>query len=161
MRPWKVALLVGALAVVGLLAAVAIASGADQSLSGTGERGVGQCDGDGLSSKGQGSGEQGGMMRGLGASEEMAAWLDEYGDDPNSVEAQNALQRIRDEHRAEMQEAGVGHGFGNATGECDSGDRENSSGSGVCDREGGQGQGRGEGQGNGQGGGMMGDGNGW
>lgn len=142
MKPWKVALLVGALVGVGLLAAVAIASGADKSISGAQERGTGQCDGDGALREGRANGQAGGMLRGAGASSEMQTWRDRYGDDPNSSEARSALQAIRDEHRADAQ-ALMG-GNGGCTGDGD-----------------GQGQGFGHGQGYGQGGGMTGDGNGW
>lgn len=46
-KSWKVATIIGVLAAVGLLAAVAIASGADTAISGVGERGSARCDGDG------------------------------------------------------------------------------------------------------------------
>jgi hypothetical protein len=169
MRPWKVALLVGALAVVGLLTAVAIASGADKAAFGVRDGGGAQCDGDGVQHAGEGSGGSGGMTRGAAGSvetqqiaEEHAAamqdWYQRYGDDPNSPEACSALRAIRDEHRAEMQQLGGGRGLGAAAEDCDSADCAGSANGGECGEHH---EGYGEGLGNGKGNGAMGDGNGW
>jgi len=151
MRPWKVALFVGALAVVGLFAAVAIASGADEARSGVQDHGAGQCDDEGTMRGGQRVGEESGTMRGLGASDEMQAWREEYGDDPTSTEAQSALQAIRDGHRADMQELMGQVGHGGAAEDCDSGDCKGVAANDRCDGAGvsyGQ-DGHGQGGGNG------------
>jgi hypothetical protein len=133
MRPWKVAVIVGVLAAVGLLAAVAIASGADRQLVG-GDRAA--CDGSGAAARTQDAG-----TRGFGASGEMRAWREQYADDPYSAEAQAALDALRAQHQAENQ----------------AGDPEAC----VGDGDAGGGYGRGGGSGYGHGGGMMGGGDEW
>jgi hypothetical protein len=125
MKPWKLAVVVGALAVVGLLAAVAIASGADRMI---GNGAV--CDGDGVGTRAADGTGAGG--RGFGGSEEMQAWRDQYGADPDSAEAQAALDLLRTQYQA----------------------RERSSDDGTYDCDG-------TGAGYGRGAGMMGGGNGW
>lgn len=168
MRPWKVALVVGALAVFGLLAAVAIASGADKAAFGAQDGGA-QCDGDGVEHTGAGSGGSGGMMRGSAGSAEaqqiaeehsaaMEDWYERYGDDPDSPEAQSALQAVRDAHRADMQQLGGGRGLDAAAEDCDSAECAGSANDGECGE---QHEGDAEGQGHGQGNGAMGGGNGW
>ncbi len=124
MKVWKVALLAGALVAVGLAAAVAIAAGADEAVSGG--RGASGADDRGLvEGQAHGCGEAGGGGRGVlstEAAEELAvlhgeamdAWHAQYGDDPESDAAQAALQRIRDDHRAAMQALTGGRGAGQA-----------------------------------------------
>lgn len=156
MKPWKVAIIIGALAVMGLLAAVAIASGADKAISDAGHGGSGRCEGDGtgrmngpqVSAESQALAEE--------HSAEMRAWQERYGDDPNSAEAQSALKALRDEHRQDMQglTRGNGGGRGAASSGCDGVDCD----SGDCD---GAGHGQGNGQGHGTGQGMLGGGSVW
>jgi hypothetical protein len=99
MRLWKVALVVGVLATIGLLAAVAIASGADRQLIG-GERAAARdCSGDAASAQHAGS-------HGFGASEEMRAWREQYGENPYGDEAQAALDALRAQHQAENEAGG-------------------------------------------------------
>jgi hypothetical protein len=165
MRLWKVAILVGALALVGLLAGVAIAASADTTVSGTAGHGTGEHVGQEGQGQGHGNGGEGGgnaSSRGLGASEEMAAWRDKYGDDPQSAEAQQALEAIREEHRSEMESLGGGSGAGKGSDKA-----ENGHGSAECDESGtigecdgedeahayGQGGGSGQAGGSGEGGG--------
>ncbi len=124
MKPWKLAVIVGALAVIGLLAAVAIASGADRMI-GNGAA----CDGDGVGIRAADGTGAGG--RGFGGSEEMQAWRDQYGADPDSAEAQAALDVLRAQHQAQNQSGddgtydcdgtGTGGGYGRGAGMMDGG----------------------------------------
>ena len=109
-RPWKLAAIVGVPAAVALLAAVAIASGADRRFVG-GDR-VAACDGSGHAVRARD--EVSREMWGFGASEVMCAWREQYVNDPCRAEAQTALNALRAEHRADTEVGEACSGDGDA-----------------------------------------------
>ena len=118
MKTWQRALVIGTAAAVAVLAVATVASGFGAFDRGTPFGGMGggmmfAADGERTGGEGWRGCGGSGLMQDPQAREEMwalrdehrdemRAWWDKYGDDPQSAEAQGALGELREEHRADM-----------------------------------------------------------